>query len=229
MQIKHVVALVFAVFFVASLGIPVFGTTTDLERFNGWLGTGNGGIYSESDGIITFSGDERAAGPALRRDFWPKTDFEVSIDLKAQTLGEVNRDPLGAGEGFGFGVYTNYMHPSHGVTFELRGRAGGQFLLVWHDDLCDRYGWDCNWEPFVYNGIGYNNGYAFWHPDPPQDRSNATIKPDVWYTLRLIVKREPFTVSGEVYTEESILLGAMTIDSMNDFTFDEIRYFGKLF
>ena len=53
---------------------------------------------------------------------------------------------------------------------------------------------------------------AYWHPNPPVDRSNAPVKPDVWYTLKLKVHETPFTVTGEVYTENGTLLGSLTID-----------------
>jgi PKD repeat protein len=196
------------------------------EPVGGWQVADTGGQASESNGTFTLSGDDRAAGPSLYREFRPETDFELSLQLKAETLGEVHLDPAGAGEGFGFSLGTNNTAPSHGVGIELRARAGGQFLLVWHDDLCDRYGWGCNWEPFVYNGIGYNDGSAFWHPNPPVDRSNATVRPGVWYTLKLKVQETPFTVTGEVYTENGTLLGSLTINQMNDFTFKDIRYVG---
>ena len=111
------------------------------------------------------------------------------------------------------------------MYFELRGRAGGQFLLVWHDELCDQYGWACNWEPFVYNSLGYNDGYNYWHPNPPQDRSNSTVKPDVWYTLKLKVQKQPFEVTGEVYNDQHVLLGSYRLSSINNFSFDDIHYF----
>lgn len=106
----------------------------------------------------------------------------------------------------------------------MRARAGGQFLLVWHDDLCDENNWVCNWEPFVYNGLEYNDGYNYWHPNPPQDHSNSTVKSDVWYTIKLRVNKEPFTFTGEAYSQEDEFLGSLIIDSMNDLSFDDIKY-----
>jgi hypothetical protein len=123
------------------------------------------------------------------------------------------------------GFCVNYSNPQPGVYFELRARAGGQFLLVWHDQLCDQNGWACNWEPFVYNGLGYNNGYEYWHPNPPVDRSNSTVKPDVWYTLKLNVQKEPFVVTGQVYDAQGVLLGSYRLASINNFSFDDIHYF----
>ena len=51
-------------------------------------------------------------GPYLVREFNPTGDFEVSLDLKAETLGEVSRDPMGAGEGFNFGFLRELFLPS---------------------------------------------------------------------------------------------------------------------
>ena len=207
------------------LGALSLVTTVHAETVvAGWQVKDTGGHASESDGMITLSGDERAAGPNLYREFKPQTDFEVTFQLKAETLGEVHRDPAGAGEGFGFGFGTGLAPKSPGAAFELRARAGGQFLLVWHDDLCDRYGWDCNWIPFVYNGIGYNDGSAYWNS--PVDRSNSTVKPDVWYTVKLKVTANPFTLTAEVYTENGMFLGSLTVDTINNFTFKDIRYVG---
>jgi hypothetical protein len=222
---KKTVALLFMASLLVTLGIACFEVKAD-AMWNGWHVASNGGIYTETDGVITFSGDEYIAGPSLIREFEPpQDDFEVSLDLKAETLGEVSRDPMGAGEGFSFGFTANYAQPQPGIHFEMRARAGGQFLLVWHDDLCDMYDWGCNWEPFVYNSLSYNDGYAYWHTNPPVDRSNSKVKPDVWYTLKLKVQKEPFTVTGEVYTQEGNLLGSYTVDSINNLEFADIKYF----
>jgi len=194
--------------------------------WNEWHVTSDGGVYSETDGVLTFSGDEFAAGPTLYKEFEPpQDDFEVSIDLKAETLGEINRDPLGAGEGFGFGFTANYAQPHPGIHFQMRARAGGQFLLVWPAGLSDNYGLEYDWRPFVYNSLGYNNGYDYWHPGTSVDRSNSTVQPDVWYTLKLKVQKDPFTVTGEVYKPQGNLLGSYTIRSINNLEFSDIKYF----
>jgi hypothetical protein len=190
---------------------------------DGWQQTNGGNVYLE-DGVLTLSGDESCPGPYLVREFNPEGNFEFSLDVKAETLGEVSRDPMGAGEGFQFGFFANLSYPQPGFYFEMRARAGGQFLLVWHDDLCDLNGWGCNWDPFVYNALGYNNGYAYWHSDPSQGRSNSTVKPDVWYTLKLKVQKAPFVVTGEVFDEQSVLLGSYIVDTINNMTFDDIKY-----
>ncbi|XHH07577.1 MAG: hypothetical protein ACFCUE_08295 [Candidatus Bathyarchaeia archaeon] len=194
------------------------------ETFDGWQHTNSGGVVSEEDGVLTLSGDERKPGPYLVREFNPEGDFEFSLDVKAETLGEVSRDPMGAGEGFQFGFFANLSQPQPGFYFELRARAGGQFLLVWHDDICDLNGWGCNWDPFVYNALGYNDGYDYWHPEPLVDLSNSTVKPDVWYTMKLKVQKEPFVVTGEVYDAQGLLLGFYTVDSINNMSFDDIKY-----
>ncbi len=221
---KKMFALLFMAALIVTLGASCFEAKA-VRTFGEWQVTTEGGVCTEEDGVITLSGDERLPGPYLVREFNPEDDFEISLDLKAETLGEVSRDPMGAGEGFNFGFCANYTQPQPGVYFEMRARAGGQFLLVWHDNLCDQYGWGCNWEPFVYNSLGYNNGYDYWHPNPPQDRSNSTVKPDVWYTLKLKVQKEPFVVTGEVYTEAGVLLGSYVVDSVNNLSFDDIHYF----
>jgi PKD repeat protein len=196
------------------------------DTFLGWqLGPG-GGHISESNGTLIFSANDVLPGkePSLFKEFTPKGDFEISFQLKAETLGEVLLDQ--AGEGFSF-LFGNIDIPSqqfHIVSLNMRARAGGQFLLNWHDNISDLNGWQGQWIPFVYNGLEYNNGYAFWHTNPPQDRSNAPIQPDVWYTLKLKVQKTPFLVTGEVYSENDTMLGSLTIGGMNDFTFEDIKY-----
>ncbi len=183
-----------------------------------------GGRISESDGIITMSGgDGRHIPPCLFKDFAPSGDFEISYDLKAETLGEVLLDQAGEGFTLCFGHLDKTSEEFRSAGFWCRARSGGQFLLAWHDDLCDRFGWQGNWEPFVYNGLEYNNGYQFWHSNPPQDRSNAPVRPDVWYTVVLRITETPFTLVGEIYDENQALLGSLAVNSINDFTFGEIN------
>ena len=191
--------------------------------FQDWRRGPEGGQISESNGVLTMSGgDGRHIPPCLFRDFTPSGDFEISFDLKAETLGEVLLDQAGEGFTLCFGHLDKASEEFRSAGFWCRARSGGQFLLAWHDDLCDRFGWQGNWEPFVYNGLEYNNGYQFWHPDPPQNRSNALVRPDVWYTVVLKIRMTPFTVTGEVY-EENQKLGSLTVNSINDFTFGEIN------
>ncbi len=183
-----------------------------------------GGTISESDGILTMSGGNgHDIPPCLYRDFRPASDFEVTFDLKAETLGEVILDQAGEGFVFSFGDMNLTSQEDHVAGFWCRARAGGQFLLAWHDALCDQYGWQCNWEPFVYNGLGYNNGYDFWHPNLPQDRSNAPVQPDVWYSISLRVEATPFTMVCDIY-RDSKLLGSLSVDEINDFTFADINH-----
>ena len=161
---------------------------------------------------------KRVPGPYLVREFNPTGDFEISLDLKAETLGEVSRDPMGAGEGFNFGFCVNYTRPQPGVYFEMRARAGvNSFWYGMITFATSRLG--CNWEPFVYNSLGYNNGYDYWHPNLPQDRSNSTVKPDVWYTLKLKVQKEPFVVTGEVYRGKAFYLVHTVVNSVNNLYF----------
>ena len=125
------------------------------EILQDWqVGPSEGGRVSESNGTLTFSGDERAAGPTLYKEFRPENDFEISFQLKAATLGEVDRDPNGAGEGLILFLWpsTDFAAPT-GVAFEMRARGGGQFLLDRHDNA-----WAWDWTPFIYNTLEYNDG-----------------------------------------------------------------------
>jgi PKD repeat protein len=198
------------------------------EPVGGWQVAGTGGQASESNGTITLSGDYRAAGLTLWREFLPKNDFEISLQVKAATLGEVHRDPAGGGEGFAIMLRPNasLFGTAIGVNFELRARGGGQFLLTRHNNNCDLYGWACDWTPFLYNSLEYNNGYSYWHPNPPQDRSNAPIKPNVWYTMKLKIQENPFTVTTEVLDENGTLLGSYSTSDMNNFAFKDIKVIG---
>jgi hypothetical protein len=221
---KLKLAYLILVLVLPSLLVSSSVATVNAISYLGWAQADTGGQVFESDGMLTLSGDDRAAGPNLYKEFCPETDFEVSFQLKAETLGEINRDPNRAGEGFSFGFSTNNGAPSHGAAFEMRARSGGQFLMVWHDDICDLYGWNCNWVPFVYNGLGYNDGSDYWSLASSADKSNSLVKPDVWYTIKLKVTESPFTITSEVFTEDGTLLGSFTVDSINDFTFKDIRY-----
>lgn len=198
--------------------------SADANLLDSWHNSIRGGVYSEKDGVITLSGDQNSPGPVLVKEFDPQDDFVVSFDLKAETLGEMNPYPQGGGEGFNFKFCTTYGHSDPSVQFEMRARGGGQFLMVWHDKSCDQNGWTCNWEPFVYNGLGYSDGYDYWHPNPPQDRSNSTVKPDIWYTVKIKVQKEPFIVTSQVYNEQGVLLGSYRVDSINNLSFDDIHY-----
>ncbi len=212
-------------FYLRNITIGNIADIPPVDTFEGWQMGNEGGHMSESNGTLTLSGgDGSHLGPCLFKEFTPQGDFEVSFQLKAETLGEVLLDQAGEGFVFSFGNISITTLQFHVVSFWLRARAGGQFLLGWHDQLCDINGWGCNWEPFVYNGIGYNNGYDFWHPNPPVDRSNAPVQPDVWYKVKLKVQETPFVVTGEVYSENGTLLGSLTIDAMNDLTFKDINY-----
>ncbi len=199
-----------------------FAENVNAENFGGWQITDAGGKFTESNGVLTFSGDERALGPKVFREFKPQGDFEIAFQLKAETLGEVIVDQ--AGEGFGLSVVSNITGPYRGIGVGIRARAGGQFELTWYNKPCEVYGWGCEWVPFVYNGIAYNNGYAFWHPNTPKDRSQAPVQPDRWYTLKLKVKENPFTATGEVYAENGTLIGSLTANDMYGYTFRDLRY-----
>ena len=120
-----------------------------VKRFMGWQVGPEGGNISESNGTLTFSGgDGSHIAPCLFKEFTPKGDFEISFQLKAETLGEVLVDQAGEGFVFSFGSINMTSLQFRVVSLWLRARAGGQFLLAWHDKLCDLYGWGCNWDSF---------------------------------------------------------------------------------
>jgi hypothetical protein len=203
------------------LAISSFSRVAHGEILQDWqVGPPEGGKISESNGILTLSGDERAAGPCLYREFRPENDFEISFQLKAATLGEVDRDPQGAGEGF-----ILYLWPSTnlaaqtGVAFEMRARGGGQFLLDRHDDA-----WAWDWTPFIYNTLGYNDGYAFWHNSPRYVTETAPVKPNVWYTVNIKVQNSPFVVTATVTNETGTVLGSYSISDMVGFSFSDIKF-----
>ena len=158
------------------------------------------------------------------------------MQVKAATLGEVDRDPNGAGEGFAIMLRQNasMFGTMVGLNFEMRARGGGQFLVNRHDEQCDLNGWTDDWTPFVYDSLGYNDGYAFWHtnetqgqtgfplpfqPTPVYNTTDAPVRPNVWYTMKLDVQETPFTVTAEVLDENGTLLGSFSVSDMNNFAF----------
>jgi hypothetical protein len=224
MEKKTVLALLLSVLLVLAV-TATFSSVVHGEILQDWqVGPPKGGQVSEANGVLTMSGGNgHDVSPCLYRDFKPTNDFEISFDLKAESLGEVLLDQAGEGFVFSFGkINVTSSQDDRAAGFWMRARGGGQLLLCWHDNLCDQYGWQSNWQPFVYDTLEYNNGYDFWHPNPPQDRSNAPVKPDVWYTIRLKVTEVPFIMTGEVYAENGSLLDSLSVDSMNNFAFKDI-------
>jgi hypothetical protein len=193
-----------------------------VETVQGWQVDSSGGFVSESNGVITLAGDDRSAGPLLYREIPPQSDFEISLQIKAATLGEVSRDPQGAGEGFALMLRpsTDFSAPT-GVNFELRARGGGQFLLARHNNL-----WPWDWTPFVYNTLEYNDGYSYWHSLPSSVTENALVKPNVWYTMKLVVHESPFTITAKVINETGAMLGSFSASDIIGFTFQDIKFIG---
>lgn len=198
------------------------------QTFNGWQ-IPDAESCSDSDGVITLSYDS-PVGTTLYTYISPQTDFEISLQVKAETLGEVNIDPpgggvAGAGEGFMLLLRPNasVFDKAIGINFEFRARGGGQFLVLRHNDLADAYGWPYDWTPFVYNSLEYNDGSDFWQYSSPEIRANAPVKPDVWYTMRLSIQQTPFIITAKVLTENGTLVGSFPISDMNNFGFEDIR------
>jgi hypothetical protein len=212
--VKNAVLALLLTALLASVFLGSFVRDASAETFVGWqvyegpygeLGQ-YGGAYSESDGIITFEGDDRAAGPSMYKEISPETDFEVSLDVKAETLSAVG-GPLSGGSGEGFRLMINNaaVNATAGINFELRGRNGGEFWMAWHNPRCDYYGWGCDIAAFVTNA------------------SSHAVKTGVWYTMKIIAHKSPFTMTAEVYDEARSLLGSLTIDDISNFGFEGIK------
>jgi hypothetical protein len=153
-----------------SLNLP---ETASATTFQGWqVATGPygsqytyGGVYSESNGVLTLADDNRSEGPTLFKDFTPTKDFEITLQVKADNLSAVG-GPLsgGSGEGFRLMLQDKGINPTVGINFELRGRNGGEFWMAYHSSRCDQYGWQCDIVPFISNPT----------------YGSKTVKPDVW-------------------------------------------------
>ena len=229
-RLKKLIVTTFLALFILNI-LPSF-CFGDSKTVQGWQVADTGGIVSESSGVITLSGDNRSAGPLLYKEISPQSDFEISLQIKAATLGEVNRDPRGAGEGFALMLKSNTdFYTPFGVAFEFRARGGGQFLLARRNNstflipglwTCDP--WD--WTPFVYNTLEYNDGYAYWHSYPSNITENALVKPNVWYTMKLEVQESPFIVTAKVINETGAMLGSFSVSDITDFSFQDIKFIG---
>lgn len=223
MHLKKLIVVIYTAVIIFSAFLAALNSAS-AATFQGWQVVDNSGDYAESGGVITLSGDEEFAGTTLYRDIFPQTDFEVSLQVKAETLGEVHRDPNGAGEGFLIMLRPNVslLGTAKGINFELRARGGGQFLVLRHNSVADAYGWPYDWTPFVYNSLEYNNGSSFWRSSSSEVLEKAPVKPDVWYTMTLKVQQTPFIITAEVLTENGTLLGLFPIDDINNFDFSDI-------
>ena len=224
---KKLVVSIFAIIVIISAA-SVMCNSAQAETLQGWQIAENSGNYAETDGVITLSGNEQSAGTTLYRDILPQTDFEISLQVKAETLGEVHLDPQGAGEGFLILLRPNasLFGEAIGINFELRARGGGQFLVLRHNSVADTYSWPYDWTPFIYNTLEYNDGSAFWQYASPEVKANAPVKPDVWYTMKLKIRQTPFIITAEVLTENGTLLGSFPINDINNFNFKDIKCIG---
>jgi hypothetical protein len=214
------------IFLVILLSCTIFFVeTVSAETVDGWTVMPGGGDFSESDGVITLSGNSQAAGTTLYTSISPQSDFEISMDVKAETLGQVNRDPAGAGEGFLLMLRpdSSMFSQAIGMNLEMRGRGGGQFLVTRHDSLCDMYGWQCDWTPFVYNSLAFSNGASYWNGTLAVD---APVQAGVWYTLTLKVQQHPFIVTAEVYGPNGNMLGFYPVADINNCGFSDLKCVG---
>jgi hypothetical protein len=226
-RLKKLVVNIFAIIVIIRAA-SVKCNSAQAETLQGWHIAENSGNYAETDGVITLSGNEQSAGTTLYRDILPQTDFEISLQVKAETLGEVHADIQGAGEGLAIMLRPNasIFGKAIGINFELRARGGGQFLVLRHNSVADTNGWPYDWTPFIYNTLEYNDGSYFWQYSTPEVKANAPVKPDVWYTMKLKVQQTPFVITAEVLAENGTLLGTFPINDMNNFSFEDIHCLG---
>lgn len=54
----------------------------------------------------------------------------------------------------------------------------------------------------------------------------ATAQLEVWYTLKLIVHADPFSITAQAYSETGTLLGTYTASDMTNLAFGDIKYVG---
>jgi len=83
-----------------------------------------------------------------------------------------------------------------GVNFEFGARDGGSFTLARNAG-----GW--TWTVFT-----------------------TGAQTNVWYTMKLTVRSNPYTVTAQVFTEKSVLLGSYAASDMTSPAFSGIRYIG---
>jgi hypothetical protein len=169
------------------------------ELFQGWQVQNIGGYYSESDGTIRLWSDAHDQGVVLYKEISPKTDFEFSLQVKANRL-----------DGFGILVgRQSFLTNSskEGVSFEFHNKYGVRsFLLA-------RYVNTVVWETGKYGDIW--DWYGF-----------AVGEENVWYTMKLKVQANPFRVSGEVLDENGVSLGSYSVSDMINLSFEDITHLG---
>lgn len=83
-----------------------------------------------------------------------------------------------------------------GVNFEFGARDGGSFTLA-------RYANGWTWNVFT-----------------------TGAQENTWYTLKLIVDSEQYSITAQVFSQKGQLLGSYTASDMTNFGFSDIQYVG---
>lgn len=166
--------------------------------FQGWNVRDGGGYYSESNGTIRIWSDAHDQGIGFYKTILPTTDFEFSLQVKANRID-------------GFGIFIgkeSFLNGSkEGVQFEFHKKYGvDTFLLA-------RFVHTIVWETGKYGDIWDWQGFAYGQEN-------------VWYTMKLTVQANPFKVSGEVFDEDGASMGSYSVSDMINFTFEDIEFLG---
>ncbi|XHH08876.1 MAG: hypothetical protein ACFCUE_15130 [Candidatus Bathyarchaeia archaeon] len=172
--------------------------TQQLETLQGWKVRDCGGYCSETNGTIRVWSDKHDEGVALYKEISPQGDFEFSLQVNAAKI-----------DGFGIFIGNNSFFDygnRKGVSFEFHHHGADGFLMA-------RRVWTTNWATGQFEDIWDYHMFTY-------GREN------VWYTMKLTVKAEPFTVKGEVFDENGTSLGAYAVSDMNDLTFKELQIIG---
>ncbi len=104
----------------------------------------------------------------------------------------------------GFGIVIGDIDTGRQMNFEFHNKYGtNTFLLA-------RAVKETNWETGVYGTYWDWQGFACGQEN-------------VWYTMKLTVKAEPFVVTGQVYSENGTLLGKLSLSDMENFQFKDIQ------
>ena len=104
----------------------------------------------------------------------------------------------------GFGIVIGDIDTGRQMNFEFHNKYGtNTFLLA-------RAVNETSWETGVYGTYWDWQGFAYGQEN-------------VWYTMKLTVKAEPFVVTGQVYSENGALLGSLSLSDMENFLFKDIE------
>lgn len=104
----------------------------------------------------------------------------------------------------GFGIVIGDIDTGRQMNFEFHNKYGtNTFLLA-------RAVNETSWSTGMYGTYWDWQGMAYGQEN-------------VWYTMKLTVKAEPFVVTGQVYSENGALLGSLSLSDMENFLFKDIE------